>query len=298
MPGYWQDVPGQGYQWISGYWMPAHLEEATYLPQPPQSLDTGPTSAAPGPNYFWIQGHWQWHGIHYVWQPGYWAAYQPDWIWVPATYAWTPRGWVYVPGYWDYPLARRGLVFSPVYFAGPVAVYRPAICLDAGAFSISLFCPPDLWPLLLRRLLRRSLRGVGHSALVYYNSPRYGYDPLFTYYRWYHVEHMGETAMGPAIWSAGTSTIAPIRTCVRRTPWRPSALLLASRAGRARPDLQQLRMARDIHEAAVRSLRLQAVSAAEHAQLHEAAKQTVRFTAERQQLERNPAAPPRAAARR
>ena len=117
MPGYWQDVPGQGYQRISGYWMPAQVEETTYLPQPPQSIDTGPTSAAPGSNYFWVPGHWQWDdrlamsGSRAI---GPHTSLTGSGCRPPI--AWTPRGWVYVPGYWDYPLARRGLVFSPVYF--------------------------------------------------------------------------------------------------------------------------------------------------------------------------------------
>ena len=153
---------------------------------------TGPPAQSAGPNYFWIPGHWQWIGDRYVWQPGYWAAYQPDWIWVPATYCWTPRGWVYVPGYWDYPLARRGLVFSPVYFAGPVAVYRPAICLDAGVFSVSLFCRPAYGHYYFGDYYDDRYVALGIRPCFYYNSPRYGFDPLFSYYRWYHVDHMGE----------------------------------------------------------------------------------------------------------
>ena len=171
--------------------MPSHLEEATYLPQPQATLENGPNSAAPGANYFWIQGHWQWNGVQYVWQPGYWAACQPDWIWVPATYAWTPRGWVFVPGYWDYPLARRGLVFSPVYFARPVVVYHPAVCLDVGAFSISLFARPAYGHYYFGDYYDDRYVVLGIRPW-YYNAPHYGYDPLFTYYRWYHVEHMHE----------------------------------------------------------------------------------------------------------
>ena len=85
MPGYWQDNQGQGHQWISGYWMQAHLQEATFMPQPPQSIDNGPTSEQPDANHFWVGGHWQWYEGRYAWQPGYWAASQPDWLWVPAT---------------------------------------------------------------------------------------------------------------------------------------------------------------------------------------------------------------------
>ena len=73
-PAIGKTVPGQGFQRISGYWMPANVEETTYLPQPQQSLETGPTSRCPGPNYFWVPGNWKWRDDRYVWQPGYWAA--------------------------------------------------------------------------------------------------------------------------------------------------------------------------------------------------------------------------------
>ena len=287
MPGYWQPVPGQGTQWISGYWMPAHIEETTFLPQPPQSVDRGPTSNPPGANYFWIPGHWQWREVSYVWQPGYWLACQPDWIWVSPSYYWCPRGWVYVPGYWDYPLARRGLVFSPVYFNGPVAVYRPAICLDAGAFSVSLFCRPSYGHYYFGDYYDDRYVTLGIRPWFYYNSPRYGYDPLFTYYRWYHVEHLGERQWGEHLvgWHDYYRTHPDMRPPHTLAAQRR---LLARPGGMSRPDIQQLRMAHDIHEVSARpgGVRLQAVSQAEHAQLHQAARETVSFGQQRQQMER------------
>ena len=284
MPGYWQPAQGQeqgaSYQWVSGYWMPAHLEEATFLPQPPQSVENGPTSPSPGPNFFWIQGHWQWAGTQYAWQPGYWAACQPDWIFVPASYYWSPRGWVYVPGYWDYPLARRGLAFSPVYFAGPVVVYRPAVCLDVGALSISLFARPSYGHYYYGDYYDDRYVAWGIHPWFYYNSPRFGFDPLYGYYRWYHIEHLGERQ-----WD---DHLRGWHEYYRGHPdMRPPHTLAAERAmlarGVVRPDL---RMARDIHEAG--GMRMQAVSAAERAQLHQAARETTHFAAERQQLERSP----------
>ena len=265
MPGYWQDAQGQGYQRISGYWMPAQAQETTYLPQPQPSIDTGPPGPAPGQNYFWIPGHWQWLGERYVWQAGYWAAYQPDWIWVPATYAWTPRGWVYVPGYWDYPLARRGLAFSPVYFTGPVAVYRPAICLDAGVFSVSLFCRPAYGHYYFGDYYDDRYVALGIRPYFYYNSPRIGYDPLFGYYRWYHVDRMGELEwdrhlVGWHEYYRGHPEMRPPHT------WAAQQRLLASREGMGRPDIAQLRLVGDVHVVARlpgASVRLQVVSPAE-----------------------------------
>ena len=292
MPGYWKEAPGQGYQWISGYWMPAHIEEATYMPQPPQSIETGPTSGSPGANYFWVPGHWQWVNTRYAWQPGYWTACQPDWIWVPATYYWCPRGWVYVPGYWDYPLAHRGLVFAPVYFAGPVPVYRPAVCLEVGAFSVSLFCRPAYCHYYFGDYYGDNYVALGIHPWFYYSSPRFGYDPLFVYYRWYHVEHLGERGWDAHLrgwhdYYRGHPNMRPPRTLVAQRE------LLASRAGMSRPDIQQLRtaQARDVHAAGgqVGAMRLQGVSQAERAQVHQAARETTQFAAQRQQFERSAA---------
>jgi hypothetical protein len=288
MPGYWQDAQGQGFQRISGYWMPAHLQETTYLPQPPQSVETGPTSNPPGPNYFWVPGNWQWRDNRYLWQPGYWTAYQSDWIWVPATYCWSPRGWVYVPGYWDYPLARRGLVFSPVYFAGPVAFYRPAICLDAGVFSVSLFCRPACGHYYFGDYYDDRYVALGIRPYFYFNSPRVGFDPLFGYYRWYHVDHMGEREwdrhlIGWHDYYRGHPDMRPPHT------WAAQQRLLASPEGRMRADIGQLRLVGDVHVVARlpgASVRLQVVSPGERAHIQEAARASVRSEAERRQVER------------
>ena len=292
MPGYWQDNQGQGHQWISGYWMQAHLQEATYMPQPPQSIDNGPTSEQPDPNHFWVAGHWQWYEGRYAWQPGYWAVSQPDWLWVPATYYWCPRGWVYTPGYWDYPLARRGLVFSPVYFTGPVAVYRPAVCLDVGVLSFSLFCRPAYCHYYFGDYYDDRYVGIGIRPWFYYNSWHHGYDPLFGYYRWYHEDHMGEREWGNHL--AGWHEYYRVHPDMRppHTLMEQRALI-ASGAMRNRPDARQLYMARDVHQIDARTagaMHLQAVSAAQHAQLAQAARETTHFQQERQQFERSSAA--------
>ena len=77
---------------------------------------------------------------------------------------------------------------------------------------------------------------------------------------------------------------------------RPPHTLAAQRAMMAhglagRPDARQLYMARDVHQAgAAGGMRMQQVSAAEHARLTQAARQTTQFQQERQQMERNTAA--------
>ena len=246
MPGYWHDLQGQGYQWTSGYWMPAHLQEATFMPQPPQSIENGPTSAAPDGSHFWVAGHWQWYEGRYVWQPGYWAVQQPDWIWVPATYYWCPSGWVYVPGYWDYPLARRGVIFSPVYFTGPVAYYRPAVCLDVGVLSFSLFCRPAYCHYYFGDYYDDHYVAIGIRPWFYYNDPHRGYDPLFGYYRWYHEEHLHEGAWGRNL--AGWHEYYRVHPDLRPPhTLAEQRALIASGAMARRPDARQIYTAQDIH---------------------------------------------------
>jgi hypothetical protein len=289
MPGYWQDNQGQGYQWISGYWMPAHLQEATFMPQPPASIDNGPTSEQPDANHFWVAGHWQWYDSRYAWQPGYWAVSQPDWIWVPATYYWCPSGWVYVPGYWDYPLARRGVVFSPVYFARPVAVYRPAVCLDVGVLSFSLFCRPAYCHYYFGDYYDDHYVAIGIRPWFYYNSWHHGYDPLFGYYRWYHEDHMGEREWGNHL--AGWHEYYRVHPDMRPPhTLEAQRALIASGAMRNRPDARQLYMAHDVHQVdahAAGAMRMTQVSAAQHVQLAQAARETTHFQQERQQFERS-----------
>jgi len=290
MPGYWQEAAGQGYQWISGYWMPAQTQETTFMPQPPQSVEAGPNSDPPSENHFWVPGNWQWHETRYAWQAGYWSRCQPDWIWVPATYYWCPRGWVYVPGYWDYPLARRGLVFSPVYFVRPVAFYRPAVCLDVGAFGISFFCRPSYCHYYFGDYYDDRYVAMGIRPWFYYNSPRHGYDPLYSYYRWYHVDHLGERQWDQHLhgwhdYYRGHPDMRPPHTLAAQQ------MLFANHATQSRPDFQQLHTTHDIHQFGGRTnafVKLQPVSQVQRTQFNLAAKETSRFGQERQQFEKKP----------
>ena len=167
----------------------------------------------------------------------------------------------------------------------------------AGGWSFRRFISPGRWPSTIRRFAWTWARSASRSSARpayghyyfgdyyddryvvlgirpwYYNAPRYGYDPLFTYYRWYHVEHMHEAEWDVHLvgWHDYYRThpeMRPPHTLVEERR------LLATREGMARPDLQQLHMARDIHEAAERDsfVRLQAVSPAERAQIHQAAR--------------------------
>jgi len=148
IPGCWTEVSG-GYQWVPGFWSPAASEEVDYYPEPPASLEQGPTSDPPSPDYVWIPGCWRWRLARYVWQPGYWALARPDWVWVPASYYCCPHGWVFSEGYWDYPLAGRGLAFAPVYFGGgslrPRFGFSPTVAIDTGILSFYLFTRPSCY---------------------------------------------------------------------------------------------------------------------------------------------------------
>ncbi|MEQ8835350.1 MAG: hypothetical protein RID07_00945, partial [Lacipirellulaceae bacterium] len=191
VPGHWSKVPG-GFQWVSGFWAAAGQQEVQFLPQPPQTLEQGPVSPAPSTSHFWIPGCWTWNQARYVWRPGYWYAGQVGWIWTPDHYVWTPRGFVYVAGFWDYPLARRGLLFAPVFWNGHhrwhTLRYTPRHVVNSSLLLSSLYVNspyrhyyfgfhPKYTQLGLRPWYDVHLRKHrGHSHF---------YDPFFAYHRWH-----------------------------------------------------------------------------------------------------------------
>ena len=206
VPGSWREVRG-GWQWAPGFWQeapaaqpqqPQQQPEIQYLPQPPDTIEIGPTIAATTTTSFYVPGSWVWRG-RYFWRPGFWIEHRPNWIWVPAHFRWTPVGYVFVDGYWDYPLASRGMLFAPVYFPQPVYtrvgyVYTPMYVVTEPAMFGALFVR----------------RGYGGYYFGDYFAPQYatsgftawcgvvgrngsfavgfgvgrswGYDPLWSYY--------------------------------------------------------------------------------------------------------------------
>lgn len=201
VPGYWHQVDG-GYQWVPGSWMPVSAgqtqgqvqaqgqSQATYLPPPPQSLESGPNTPQPGPNVAWTPGYWSWQQGGYVWRPGFWAAVQPNWIWIPAHYVWTPSGYLFVPGYWDLPVANRGLMFAPVYYPQPVYaqpgfVFTPSISIVGSAVTANLFVQASTNQYLFGNFYAQNFVGVGivpwFSFSFSVGRPAY-FDPLFSYY--------------------------------------------------------------------------------------------------------------------
>lgn len=188
--GYWNRTD-DGYQWISGYWADTAAQETTYLPKPPATVESGPNIAAPSRDHGWTPGCWVWQQERYIWRPGYWTPGRAEWVWIPAHYVWTPRGYVFVEGYWDYSYNRRGVVYAPVYFQSgyysrPGYSYSPVIAIAITALVDNLFLRPRYHHYYFGDYYDRGCRDRGYYSPYYYQSNRYGYDPVYSYRRWSH----------------------------------------------------------------------------------------------------------------
>jgi len=188
--GYWRGT-GQGAQWTSGYWADAKASEIEYLPEPPATVEVGPNVAAPTADHNWLPGSWLWQQNRYAWRPGYWAAGQSDWDWVPDHYVWTPRGYVFVDGYYDYSVARRGVLFAPVYFSSGVYTrpgfsYSPAMAISPAVFGSHLFLRPAYGHYYYGDYYGSNYATAGYSPWFSYNASRHGYDPFYAQQRWHH----------------------------------------------------------------------------------------------------------------
>ena len=188
IPGYWQKVD-EGFRWISGYWQLESDEDIDYLPEPPASIDSGPSTPAPGDDYFYVPGTWIMNNTTYQWSPGYWQACVNDWVWVPTRYIWTPHGCIYRPGYWDRVIGRRGVVFAPVYYSTPFYRnigyrYTPRYSINVGVRLLPhLFVNLRYGHFYYGNWYGSSFRRHGICSWVnaHRHHRRY-YDPLLTYY--------------------------------------------------------------------------------------------------------------------
>lgn len=188
VPGYWGSTPN-GYQWVSGYWDDTQRTEVAYLPEPPASIEIGPNISAPSSDYIWVPGTWVWYQGRYAWRPGYWMIAHSDWDWVPSHYVWAPRGYVYVDGYWDYSIARRGVLFAPVYFQRNVYTrtgfsYAPSTVISLSVFSDHLFVRPRYNHYYFGDYYAPRYRESGFHASFSFHSGRQGYDPIYANQRW------------------------------------------------------------------------------------------------------------------
>lgn len=188
VPGYWSEAEG-GYQWIPGFWTRDGDRQVNYLPTPPESLEQGPTSPAPGDNYFWVPGSWVWRDADYQWRPGLWSRAYDQWVWIPSHYQWTPYGCVYTAGYWDYPIARRGVLFAPIYFRSaiyrrPGYYYSPSYAINVAHTLYHWFVNPYAHHYYYGNYYGGNYVGVSLIPWYSYSFRRGYYDPLLSYYRW------------------------------------------------------------------------------------------------------------------
>ncbi|MFM8274704.1 MAG: hypothetical protein ACKODX_20570, partial [Gemmata sp.] len=201
VPGSWRQVRG-GWQWVAGFWQVASREEPqqpeiVYLPEPPQSLEAGPSVPAPTATSFYVPGSYVWRG-RYVWRPGVWIEYRPNWVWVPAHFCRTPVGWVFVEGHWDYPLAQRGVLFAPVVFTRAVYtrrtfVYTPVYVVSEPALVGALFVRAGRTNYYFGDYFEKRHVTAGYRPFAgrvtevtftigFGTGRNWGYDPLWSYY--------------------------------------------------------------------------------------------------------------------
>jgi hypothetical protein len=191
VPGHWAQGDA-GWQWVPGFWMANARQDLPVVPQPPESLENGPSVPAPSDDSFYIPGGWLYQDARYFWRPGFWSTGYADWVWVPGCYRWTPAGYYYVDGYWDYPLYNRGLLFAPVWFPRPYWLtrgwfYRPGYVVSLGFDS--LFVNP-LWG----SYYFGNYYAPYYGGLGFYPWYRYGprfYDPFYAHAFWLHRHDTG-----------------------------------------------------------------------------------------------------------
>jgi hypothetical protein len=286
--GYWSQS-GQGAQWTSGYWADAQANEVEYLPEPPATVEAGPNTAAPSADHAWLPGSWLWQQNRYVWQPGSWAVGQSDWNWVPAYYVWTPRGYVFVDGYYDYSVARRGLLFAPVYFNSGIYrqagfSYSPAMAISPAIFGSHLFLRPGYGHYYYGDFYGLNYATAGYSPWFSFNSSRYGYDPFYAQQQWLHRQDVG--------WNQNLQTnfqnlranenLRPPRTWADQTTRLASAGNVNGRNFAIAASLDALAKSKD------HLLRFQPVDQAERKQLLQNSQAVAQHREQRQKLEIQP----------
>ena len=285
VPGYWTEAR-RGSQWISGYWADARAVEIDYLPEPPATLEAGPNIDPPSVDYTWLPGCWIWHQNRYVWRPGVWAEAQPNWVWIPAHYVWSPRGYVFLDGYYDYSVARRGVLFAPVYFSSIIYSqrgysYSPVTVINPAVFTTHLFLRPSYGHYYFGDYYSASYTTSGFAPSFSFYASRSGYDPFCAHQRWHHRSDREwhrrveadyahrrdhEEARPPRTWAAQRE-----------------------RSGRdpANSDNSFVVVAAldDLAKSKTSAFRFQALAQEERQQLEERGQQVRKFREERQQLE-------------
>jgi hypothetical protein len=194
--GYWREE-GEQWQWVPGFWTAAVAaqpdeqeapKQITYLPQPPVAPEVAAPGQPPTPDTFYVPGTWVWTGANYAWRAGYWARVQPGYVWVPDHYRWTPSGYVYIPGYWDYSVARRGVLYAPV-VVDPAVVrvgfyYSPAYAVSDAVVVDALFVRPAYCHYYFGDYYGPTYVSLGFQSGYVYSRSRY--DSIVVYESWQH----------------------------------------------------------------------------------------------------------------
>jgi len=184
VPGSWQAVQ-DGWQWTAGYWAANGQTEVEYLPPPPPNMDTGAVAAAPNDNCTYAPGCWVYREKKYYWRPGFWVDFRPGWVWIPAHYLWSPGGYVFVAGYWDHPLAERGLLFAPVRILDRAALttYTPSFVVEPDFLIGALFVRPSYCHYYFGDFFDVKYKERGFVPWCDYHPTKSVFDPSFAYYR-------------------------------------------------------------------------------------------------------------------
>ena len=283
--GYWGRCE-HGFQWTSGYWVDAKITEIEYLPEPPETVEVGPSGAPPSADQSWIPGSWVWQHGRYAWRPGYWVAVHADWDWVPSHYTWTPRGYVFVDGYWDYTVARRGVLFAPVYFDAGVYArrgfsYSPSIVINVSAFTDHLFVRPRYHHYYFGDYYDAGYYDAGFYSRVAFQSSRFGYDPIYAHQRWEHRHDRDWEVRVEADFRNRREHIEarPPRTLAAQITLNTSGLKSRESGLVVAASLDQLAKSKES------PMRFQAVDSVEKQKLVQRGKEVRKFREERQVLE-------------
>lgn len=107
----------EGWSWLQGFWNLLPEEKLSFNREaPPIRVNDNP-SPAPNKDSFWAFGYWKYlpESKSYGWIEGTWQKFDPNWVLAPANYIWRPNGYVLVPPYWDFPIEKRGAIYTCTY---------------------------------------------------------------------------------------------------------------------------------------------------------------------------------------
>jgi hypothetical protein len=226
--GYWRE-DGDKWQWVSGFWTAAAAadpgeeetaKQVTYLPQPPAAPEVAAPGRPPAADTFYVPGAWIWTGQSYAWRAGYWARVQPGYVWVPDHYRWTPTGYVYIPGYWDYAIARRGVMYAPVVVDPAVVTvgfyYTPAYAVSDTVVVDALFVRPAYCHYYFGDYYGPTYVALGFQSGYVYSRQRY--DSIVVYEAWSHRDTPNWVGVQIDVYSGRSAGRLPVppRTLVQQ----------------------------------------------------------------------------------